>query len=105
MLSIPRLTRVHPLLKPARQPLTFRKQTELSVPLPAFLSSASATAVFKAQNSIPHQCSKMAIESIASPSSFVSWSVADVAQFIEKHFPENKIAQVINCFFNIYIIY
>ncbi|CAF4110187.1 unnamed protein product [Rotaria sp. Silwood2] len=94
-ISIARITRTHPLLKPMRHHIPLRRTSELALPLPTFLSSISTTTSLKPHICTPHDYSHVANESSSSSSSssFIDWSVADVARFIEKHFPEKHIAR------------
>ncbi|CAF1101698.1 unnamed protein product [Rotaria sordida] len=94
-ISIPRITRAYPILKPVGHRIPLRRKSELSsLPLPTFLSSISATTSLKPQICIPCDYSHISTESSSSSSpSFIDWSVADVAQFIGKHFPEKHIAR------------
>ncbi|CAF0920535.1 unnamed protein product [Rotaria sp. Silwood1] len=93
-ISIPRIARTYPLLKPMRHQIPLRRKSEFSLPLPTFLSSIAATTSFKPQIYIPYNYSHISSESSSSSSSsFMEWSVSDVSQFIEKHFPEKHIAR------------
>jgi len=94
-LPISRIASTHTLLKPIRH-LPIPIKSQLSLPLSTFSPSQMTITSLKPQIHLPYDHSYLSavpISSISS-SSLINWSVTDVGQFIEKHFPEKNLAQV-----------
>ncbi|CAF3296016.1 unnamed protein product [Rotaria socialis] len=91
--SAPKITHVYPLLKPIRHRVPLKRNSELSLPLPTFLSSLSTATSFESHNAFPREYFHIKTESISSPTPFTDWSVTDVVHFIKQHFPEKHIAR------------
>ncbi len=68
-------------------------ERHLSIPINSQLSLPTTTS-FASEMHTPSYCSHVPIIPMYSLSSSMDWSVADVGQFIEKHFPGKNIARV-----------